>query len=110
MTLKYAQVATVALLVALSVGGCAGTQIAVDPQWTPVVVIVAPTADPGEVSPTPVAPDGPTTTYVVVAGDTLSGLAERYNLTVEELAALNGLDSQAQLRIGQRLTVPRVAR
>ncbi|MEJ7653296.1 MAG: hypothetical protein WKH64_08110 [Chloroflexia bacterium] len=50
MTLKHAQVATVAPLVALSVGGCAGTQIAVDPQWTPVVVIVALTADPGEVA------------------------------------------------------------
>jgi LysM repeat protein len=40
------------------------------------------------------------------AGDTLQSLAERFNITADEIALLNNLVFNAQLRPGQRLKVP----
>lgn len=45
-------------------------------------------------------------TYTIASGDTLFSLALRYGLTVEELAAANGLDNIDQLSVGQVLTIP----
>lgn len=44
-------------------------------------------------------------TYVITRGDTLSGIAVRYNITVKELLHHNGLSS-TRIRIGQRLKIP----
>jgi LysM repeat protein len=44
--------------------------------------------------------------YTVIAGDTLRDLAERFGISVKELAAANGLPENAPLRIGQRLIIP----
>ncbi|MFN3421437.1 MAG: stalk domain-containing protein [Armatimonadota bacterium] len=44
--------------------------------------------------------------YTVIAGDTLYSLAERFGISVQELAAANGLPENAPLRIGQRLIIP----
>lgn len=44
-------------------------------------------------------------THVVRAGDTVSGIAQRYGTTVESIASLNGLRDPGLIRIGQRLTV-----
>ncbi|MER3500297.1 MAG: hypothetical protein IMHGJWDQ_000634 [Candidatus Fervidibacter sp.] len=44
--------------------------------------------------------------YTAIAGDTLYSLAERFGLTVKELAAANGLPENAPLRVGQRLVIP----
>jgi len=43
--------------------------------------------------------------YTVVAGDTLSALAHRYNTTVSQLAQLNKISSPYIIRVGQVLTV-----
>ena len=43
--------------------------------------------------------------YVIARGDTLSGIAKRYNISVAELRSLNGL-SGSVIRIGQRLKIP----
>jgi LysM repeat protein len=43
--------------------------------------------------------------YVVQAGDTLSGLAEEFGTTVEELMAANGLTDANALQAGQTLIV-----
>ena len=45
----------------------------------------------------------------VRAGDTLASLAERFNITAEEVARLNNLNVDAQLRPGQQIKVPRVS-
>ncbi|MTI95996.1 MAG: LysM peptidoglycan-binding domain-containing protein [Firmicutes bacterium] len=44
-------------------------------------------------------------THTVVAGDTLSALASRYNTTVARLADLNNLSSPYIIRVGQQLVV-----
>jgi len=44
--------------------------------------------------------------YVVRPGDSLSVLAQRFNVSLDRLAVANGLSARAFLRIGQRLIVP----
>lgn len=46
------------------------------------------------------------TIYFVVAGDTLFGIANRYNTTVGALAQLNGIVNPNRIQVGQRLIVP----
>lgn len=50
------------------------------------------------------APEGPLQ-YVIVAGDTLSEIAERYNISMRALKATNNLTSN-RLRVGQTLRIP----
>ena len=45
-------------------------------------------------------------TYVVRRGDTLFSVARRHGVSVDALAATNGLSRQAWLYTGQRLTIP----
>ena len=68
------------------------------------------------VAASPPAPAVPTTTvaavsapasvHVVNRGDTLLSIARRNHVSVVELAKANGLDSQAKLKLGTKLTVP----
>ena len=44
--------------------------------------------------------------YTVQSGDTYSGIAQRYDVTVAELLRANGLSADAILRVGQRLVIP----
>lgn len=46
------------------------------------------------------------TVHVVAAGETLSGIAARYNTTVAAIAQANGISNPSQIRVGQRLTIP----
>jgi LysM repeat protein len=47
-------------------------------------------------------------TYTVRRGDSLWSVADAHGLTINELARLNGLKTDAQLLLGQRLVVPTV--
>ena len=81
--------------------------------------IVLPLADPSVVPPAPVpepeaaaAPTSPsdpasTETHVVVVGDTLVAIADRYGVTVTELDAINGLGGSTVILPGQSLVVRR---
>lgn len=46
------------------------------------------------------------TVYVVKSGDTLWDIAKAYNITVEEIAACNDIETSAVLHIGQELQIP----
>lgn len=48
--------------------------------------------------------------YTVQAGDTLSGLAERFVTTVDELIAANNLTDPNNLQAGQTLLIPSLLR
>jgi len=43
--------------------------------------------------------------YTVVAGDTLSAIANRYNTTYSELARINGIDNPDLIYVGQELKI-----
>ncbi|GAA1785136.1 LysM peptidoglycan-binding domain-containing protein [Agromyces lapidis] len=66
-------------------------------------------------APAPVAAAGPdeatgpspSDTHLVVDGDTVWDIAARNDVEVAELIAANGLDANATIRPGQRLTIPR---
>jgi LysM repeat protein len=63
-------------------------------------------------APEPAATSTPETSgnvYVVEPGDTALGVAIRFGVTLEELAAANGMtvDEITRLRIGQELQLPR---
>lgn len=47
-----------------------------------------------------------TETYVVQKGDTLYGIAKKYDIKVSELYALNGMSQKDVLKVGQKLKVP----
>jgi murein DD-endopeptidase MepM/ murein hydrolase activator NlpD len=48
----------------------------------------------------------PPLVHVVNRGDSLLSIAHRNHISLSELARANGLDTQAKLRLGARLTVP----
>jgi LysM repeat protein len=65
-----------------------------------------PTAAPTEEA-TPAEPEPPTEqTYVVMPGDTLFSIAQFYGVSVEDLAARNGIVNVNVLEVGQELVIP----
>lgn len=65
-----------------------------------------PTRDPARDLPPPPPPTPTPVTYTVVAGDTLSAIAARFNVTLKDLLDANpGVGTQV-LQVGQVLTIP----
>ena len=56
----------------------------------------------------PAAADGPIV-YVVQSGDTLTGIAQRYQTSADAIARLNNLFDQDSLQAGQKLTITQVS-
>ena len=46
-------------------------------------------------------------THIVRVGDTLIVIADQYDVSVEEIVALNNIENSSLINIGQRLLVPR---
>ncbi len=53
-------------------------------------------------------PDSTQTSHVVSAGETLSGIALRYGVTVDEIVRANGLNNPDLIYVGQVLVIPRL--
>jgi murein DD-endopeptidase MepM/ murein hydrolase activator NlpD len=82
------------------------------PRWAPLAVGLILVTGVCNAAPPPSPPrgaPGPTRVHVVRKGETLAGIAARYQVSVGVLVAANRLRSaHVRLRPGQRLTIPRV--
>ncbi|WP_374010253.1 LysM peptidoglycan-binding domain-containing protein [Leifsonia sp. LS-T14] len=70
----------------------------------PAAAAPAPAAPVAQAAPA--APVAPTTTYTVVRGDTISGIAGRFGVTTRAVLAANGLSSASLIFPGQRIGIP----
>lgn len=59
----------------------------------------------GQKSTAKISPNAPTSSYVVQKGDTLYGIARKNGMKVPELLALNNLDNNAVIKVGQKLKI-----
>jgi LysM repeat protein len=89
----------------------AGSTLSIPPRSTPATAVSAVAsdgADPGAATTdgAEASRTGPGGGYHVVYGDTLSAIAERYGVTVDELAATNALDPAGLLPAGITLSIP----
>ncbi|MFQ5577657.1 MAG: LysM peptidoglycan-binding domain-containing protein, partial [Anaerolineae bacterium] len=66
---------------------------------------VAPQAQTPQPPPTP-TPSPEPVLYVVEVGDSLSGIADRFGVTMEDIMAANGFDDPDYLQAGQSLLIP----
>ena len=70
------------------------------PTPTPAPATPAPEAAPAAPAPAPAAP-APASTYTVVRGDSLSGIASRFGTTSRNLMSINGITNANLIRVGQ---------
>ena len=68
--------------------------------------VAAPALAPAAPATRPVVAAGAPAVHFVNRGDTLLSIARHNHIPVAELARANGLDPQAKLKLGARLTVP----
>ncbi len=50
---------------------------------------------------------GPGNSYIVQSGDTLTSIAQKFNVPVQSIADTNKMQPNAPLRVGDKLTIPR---
>lgn len=80
--------------------------------WSSVIYpgqsIAIPGATVPAAPPTPAAPAAPETagTYVVVSGDTISGIARQHGMSTQAVLSANGLDASSIIYPGQTLSIP----
>ena len=68
-------------------------------------VITSTTATKSQVSTTSISTAQATQTYVVRSGDTLSSIARKFSVGLQQLAVLNGIGGSV-IKVGQKLKVP----
>ena len=79
----------------------------VDTNLPPMVQTNPPAAPAAMTAPTsPAAPEGAATEYVVVHGDTLSGIAKKFSVTVKAIETANSGVVPTKLQVGQKLSIP----
>jgi LysM repeat protein len=64
------------------------------PQSTPTSTVIPPTSTPSAV------------VYVVQAGDSLSAIAVRFEVSLDALAEANGIEDANVIKVGQQLVIP----
>jgi LysM repeat protein len=111
-------IAGLSIAAAVALAGCGGStatplpSLAPDtpaPSLPPVVETLAPATEIPATSDAPADTSAPSTTavYKVKKGDTLSGIAAKYGITLKALLKLNPkLKSPYTLHVGQKIVVP----
>ncbi len=66
----------------------------------------SPTLVPTQTKPTPVPAGERPATYKIKRGDTLSGIAAKFGISVKALVKLNKIDDPSKIRVGQILKLP----
>lgn len=106
--------AAVAALLLAACGGSSNSALDDTDATTGVDGRPIPTATPYARVPEPIivsgsaagAPSSSQVTYVVEAGDTLSGIAERFDSSVEDIMADNAITDATLIFVGQALLIP----
>jgi LysM repeat protein len=111
---RHRWVLLASLLVAGTVLGCLSASQQEELELRPTLILtpyatITPTPSPQPSQPpTPTVTATPeTSTYTVKAGDTLGGIAVKYDMSVKDLMRLNQLDEGDLLTVGQKLRVPK---
>lgn len=81
------------------------TTIPIPPTPTPGARFLMPTPGP-PVSEVPLEPTPEMLPYYVQEGDTLSDIARRYGVSLDELIRVNNLQDPNRLSVGQQLWIP----
>jgi LysM repeat protein len=72
-----------------------------------VLLLTGATASPDAPTPAPPAAPAPSaSTYTVVSGDTISGIASAHNVSVAAVFSANGLSSASIIYPGQNIAIP----
>lgn len=100
LTLSGCQV-TIGAVATPTPGGTATTA-------TPLVLVeITPVASPTAAPPSPTAgPVGAPITYTIQPGDSLSSIAQKFGITVDELVKANNIENPNEIFAGQELTIP----
>jgi N-acetylmuramoyl-L-alanine amidase len=80
--------------------------VPVAPVYRPAPMPPVVTAPPVTVQPVTVTAPADTTPYVVQKGDSLSVIARRYGISVQDVMRLNNISDPNVIRVGQRLLLP----
>ena len=76
-----------------------------------VTPVPSPTPEPPTATPAPLPPGvtpgpGGTVTYTIKAGDTLSGIADQFGITVEDIVKTNNIADPNAIQAGEVLVIP----
>jgi hypothetical protein len=111
---RHCWVLLASLLMAGTVLACLSAPQQQEMELRPTLILtpyatITPTLPPQPTQPpTPTATVTPETSiYTVKAGDTLGGIAVRYDISVKDLMRLNKLGDGDILTVGQKLRVPK---
>lgn len=79
------------------------------PSMPPVSPPTAPLTPVSEVTPITPAPAPQSTNYLIKSGDTLTGIAARFGVTIQSVLDANGLNRSSIIYAGRTLVIPGVA-
>ncbi len=103
MMIRFLFPVVACLAVVMACGGDGGSPPA-ETSGTAIATQTAGTSSPSAGDPTPTASPA-ALTYTVEPGDTLGAIAERFGVTVDAIAAANGIEDPAAIQIGQVLVI-----
>ncbi len=93
---------TIGAVATPTAGGSAATTAT--PQ---VLVEITPVASPTPAPPSPTAgPVGAPTTYKIQPGDSLSSIAQKFGITVDDIVKANNIENANEIYAGQEIIIP----